>query len=49
MRFDDLRQAAVVLAGVLMEAADSDKVIPRPPLPTQPTRTDPFAYQDPDK
>ena len=49
MRGDDLRQAAVVLAGVLLEAANSDKEVPRPPLPTQPVRTDPFAYQDPDK
>ena len=49
MRGDDLRQAAVVLAGVLLEAANSDKEIPRPPLPTQPVRTDPFAYPDPDK
>jgi len=49
MRGDDLRQAAVVLAGVLLEAANSDKELPRPPLPTQPSRTDPFAYQDPDK
>lgn len=49
MRGDDLRQAAVVLAGVLLEAANSDKELPRPPLPTQPVRTDPFAYQDPDK
>ena len=49
MRGDDMRQAAVVLAGVLLEAANSDKELPRPPLPTQPSRTDPFAYQDPDK
>jgi hypothetical protein len=49
MRGDDLRQAAVVLAGVLLEAANSDNEIPRPPLPTQPVRTDPFAYPDPDK
>ena len=49
MRFDDLRQASVVLAGVLLQAANSDKELPRPPLPTQPVPTDPFAYQDPDK
>jgi hypothetical protein len=49
MRADDLRQAAVVLAGVLLQAANSDKELPRPPLPTQPSATDPFAYQDPDK
>ena len=49
MRGDDLRQAAVVMAGMLLQAANSDEEIPRPPLPTQPTATDPFAYQDPDK
>jgi hypothetical protein len=48
VRGDDLRQAAVVLAGVLLEAADSDKELPRPPLPTQPTATDPFKYDYPD-
>lgn len=49
MRPDDLRQAAVVMAGVLLAAANSDQELPRPPLPTQPLPTDPFAYQDPDK
>ena len=34
MEADDLRQAAVVLAGVLLAAANSDKELPRPPLPT---------------
>jgi Zn-dependent M28 family amino/carboxypeptidase len=49
MRGDDLRQAAVVMAGVLLAAANSDKELPRPPLPRQPSPSDPFAYQDPDK
>ena len=49
MRADDLRQASVVLAGVLLAAANSDKELPRAPLPTQPRVTDPFAYPDPDK
>ncbi len=48
MRPDDLRQASVVLAGVLLEAANSDKELPRPPLPTQPQPTDPFKYDYPD-
>jgi carboxypeptidase Q len=48
MRPDDLRQAAVVLAGVLLEAANSDEVLPRPPLPTQPLPTDPFKYDLPE-
>ena len=49
MRPDDLRQAAVVLAGVLWAAANSDKEIPRPPLPTQPVVTDPFKVADPNE
>jgi hypothetical protein len=48
VRGDDLRQASVVLAGVLLEAANSDKELPRPPLPTQPLPTDPFKYDYPE-
>jgi carboxypeptidase Q len=48
LRADDLRQAAVVLAGVLLQAANSDKELPRPPLPTQPLPTDPFKYDYPE-
>jgi len=48
LRPDDLRQASVVLAGVLLEAADSDKELPRPPVPTQPLPTDPFKYDYPE-
>jgi Zn-dependent M28 family amino/carboxypeptidase len=48
MRPDDLRQAAVILAGVLLEAANSEKELPRPPLPTQPLATDPFKYEFPE-
>jgi len=48
LRPDDLRQASVVLAGVLLEAADSDKELPRPPMPTQPLPTDPFKYDYPE-
>jgi len=47
LKGDDLRQAAVVMAGVLLAAANSDKELPRPPLPTQPTATDPFKYDYP--
>jgi hypothetical protein len=49
MRAADLRQAAVVMAGMLLAAANSDKELPRPPLPSQPTATDPFKYADPDE
>ena len=48
LRGDDLRQAAVVLAGVLLSAANSDKELPRPPMPTRPLPTDPFKYDYPD-
>jgi hypothetical protein len=48
LRPDDLRQAAVVLAGVLLEAANSDKELPRPPLPSQPLPSDPFKYDYPE-
>ena len=43
----DLRQASVVMAGMLLAAANSDKELPRPPLPTQPVPTDPFKYEYP--
>ncbi|MDQ3140092.1 MAG: peptidase M28, partial [Pseudomonadota bacterium] len=47
LRPQDLRQAAVVLASVLLEAANSDKVIPRNVLPTEPGDTNPFRYENP--
>ncbi len=48
LRPADLRQASVVLAGILLQAANSEKTIPLRPLPTKPTATDPFKYDDPD-
>jgi Zn-dependent M28 family amino/carboxypeptidase len=48
MKMDDLRQASVVLAGVLLAAANSDKELPRPPVPAQPLATDPFHYDYPE-
>lgn len=47
MRADDMRQAAVIMAGMLWEAANCDKELPRSVLPTQPTPTDPFKVRDP--
>jgi hypothetical protein len=44
----DLRQASVVLAGMLLQAANSDRELPRMPLPGQPVPTDPFKYEYPD-
>jgi hypothetical protein len=49
LRADDLRQAAVVLAGVLLQAANSDEVLPRQTLPSAPRVTDPFRYPEPSK
>jgi len=49
LRPPDLRQAAVVLATVLLAAANSDRALPRKPLPMQPRVTDPFEYADPAK
>jgi hypothetical protein len=48
MRADDLRQAAVILASILVSAANSDKELPRPPVPTQPLLSDPFKYDYPE-
>ena len=44
LRPDDLRQAAVILASFLLHAANSDEPLPRMPLPTRPTASDPFAF-----
>lgn len=49
LRTEDLRQAAVILASVLLQAADSDTPLPRNTLPRQPEATDPFLYRDPRK
>jgi carboxypeptidase Q len=49
LRPQDLRQASVVLATVLLAAANTDKPLPRKTLPTQPAVTDPFQYPDPAK
>jgi hypothetical protein len=47
LRAQDLRQAAVILATLLLDAAEADQPLPRNVLPTQPKTTDPFAYPDP--
>jgi len=44
LRAEDLRQAAVILASFLLNAANSDEPLPRMPLPTRPTPSDPFAF-----
>jgi len=47
LRIEDMKQGAVVLATVLIAAADADKPLPRKLVPTQPKVTDPFAYPEP--
>ena len=49
LRPDDLRQASVVIAGVLLAAANDSDTLPRAPLPTQPVVTDPFEYDYPEE
>jgi hypothetical protein len=44
LRAEDLRQAAVILASILLSAANSDEPLPRMPTPSRPSPTDPFAY-----
>ena len=46
LKGDDMRQASIILASFLANAANMDKALSRPPLPTQPVVTDPFAYTD---
>ncbi|MDK2746533.1 MAG: M20/M25/M40 family metallo-hydrolase [Brevundimonas sp.] len=41
---EDMRQAAIILASFLLNAANRDEPLPRMPLPTQPTPSDPFEY-----
>ena len=43
----DMRQGAMVLAWMLLQAANADKPLPRNPIPTQPSPTDPFQTPDP--
>ncbi len=45
----DLRQASVVLAGVLHQAANSARTLPRMPVPTRGVPTEPYRYDDPDE
>jgi Zn-dependent M28 family amino/carboxypeptidase len=49
LRPDDLRQAAAVLASVLLAAANDDKTVPPNVLPTRPDDSDPFRYRDPNE
>lgn len=46
LKGDDLRQGATILAAFLLNAANADKALPRPPMPTKPAVTDPYAYPE---
>ena len=41
---EDMRQASVILASVLLNAANRDAPLPRIPVPQKPRPTDPFEY-----
>jgi carboxypeptidase Q len=49
LRPEDLRQAAMVLASILIDAANVERPLLRKALPSQPRVTDPFHYPDPAK
>jgi carboxypeptidase Q len=48
LKAEDMRQGSIILASVLLSAANADTPLPRPPLPTKPVPSDPFAYQKAD-
>lgn len=48
LKGDDMRQGSTILASFLLNAANADKPLPRPPLPTKPSVTDPYAYANDD-
>jgi carboxypeptidase Q len=47
LRTEDLREAVVVLASLMMDAAEAETALPRKPVPLQPKLTDPYHYRDP--
>ncbi len=48
LKGDDMRQASTILASFLVNAANADKPLPKPPLPTKPAVTDPYAITNDD-
>ena len=44
LKGDDMRQGSIILASVLLNAANAAQPLPRPPVPTKPVVTDPYAY-----
>ncbi|WP_404710728.1 M20/M25/M40 family metallo-hydrolase [Sphingomonas sp. MMS24-J13] len=49
LRAADMRQGSVILATLLLDAANAEKPLPRLQLPTLPRPTNPFQYDDPDQ
>jgi carboxypeptidase Q len=47
LRTEDMRQAAVIMAAMLLDAANSEPGLPHNALPTTPAATDPFKFDDP--
>jgi Zn-dependent M28 family amino/carboxypeptidase len=47
LRGQDLRQAAVILATMILDAANNATPLPRNVVPTKPSVTDPFHFTDP--
>jgi carboxypeptidase Q len=49
MKMADLKQATIVMASFLWQAAERAEPLPRMPVPTKPVETNPFAYEDDDE
>jgi len=48
MKMADLKQATIVMASFLWQAAERAEPLPRMPLATKPADTNPFAYEEDD-
>jgi Zn-dependent M28 family amino/carboxypeptidase len=48
MKVADLKQATIVMASFLWQAAERKDPLPRMPLATKPAETNPFAYEEDD-
>ena len=46
LKAEDLRQASVILASLLLNAANRAEPLPRMPVPTKPRPSDPFEYPE---
>ena len=48
LKIADLKQATIILASFMLQAAERDEPLPRMPLPTQPKETNPYSYDTAD-